>query len=120
MSCIWECTSFLATVNTQCQNINHVDIYTTVPTIGKDPVMDTCLCKQSLISNMHDCALCQYNNKIVSTDRTWEYINACNQSYPERRLFLSAANAGLKPVSKAGLMVVVMVAVSVVTGTLFG
>lgn len=117
MSCIWECTSFLGTVNTACQNINHVDIFTTVPTIGKDPVMDNCLCKQSLISNMHDCAVCQFKNNIVSTDRTWEYINACNATYPDRRLFLSAAAGG--PVSKSGVMFVAMLAVTLFSGSFF-
>ncbi|KAG0295298.1 hypothetical protein BGZ96_012071 [Linnemannia gamsii] len=117
MSCIIQCTSFLGTANTACQNINHVDIFTTVPTIGKDPVVDTCLCKQSLISSMHDCAVCQFKNNIVATDRTWDYINACNQTYPERKLYLSAAPGG--PVSKSGVMFVAMLAVTLFSGSFF-
>ncbi|KAF9137831.1 hypothetical protein BG015_002594 [Linnemannia schmuckeri] len=119
MSCIWECTSFLGTVNTACQNINHVDVFTTVPTIGNDPVRDTCLCKQSLISNMHDCAVCQFKNNIVSTDRTWDYISACNKTYPERRLYLSAA-AGAPSASKSGIFLVAMLAVTLFSGSFFG
>ncbi|KAF9282955.1 hypothetical protein BKA57DRAFT_434715 [Linnemannia elongata] len=119
MACIWECTSFLGTVNTGCQNVNHVDVFTTVPIPGNDPVRDTCLCKQSLLSSMHDCALCQFKNNIVPTDVTWDYINVCNRTYPERRLFLSGA-VGAPTASKSGILLVAMLAVTLFSGSFFG
>jgi hypothetical protein len=96
MACTFACTSFFAKA-LFCQNKDHFDIPTSIPTIGQDPILDTCLCQQSNIEALHSCASCRAENHITDGDVTWVFIDACNRQFPERRLWLPNAAAGLKP-----------------------
>ncbi|KAG0229718.1 hypothetical protein B0O80DRAFT_504039 [Mortierella sp. GBAus27b] len=97
MACTFACTSFF-TKALFCQNSNHFDIPVDIPTIGQDPVLDTCLCQQSNIDAMHSCASCRARNNITNGDGTWVFIDACNREFPDRHLWLqNAASPGLKP-----------------------
>ncbi|KAF9931355.1 hypothetical protein FBU30_010390 [Linnemannia zychae] len=125
MACLIDCTAFLGKANTVCQNIRHVDIFTTVPTIGKDPIVDDCLCQQSMLGPMQTCATCQFHNNIVSSDRTMDYFTACNNTYPDRRLFLppnsgATVNKPSSSASKTGIMLITMLAVSIFSGSILG
>lgn len=97
MACTFACASFFSKA-LFCQNKDHFDIPTTIPTIGVDPIVDTCLCQQSNIEALHSCASCRAKNNITYGDGTWVFIDACNRQFPERRLWLpSAAGPGLRP-----------------------
>ncbi|KAF9582589.1 hypothetical protein BGW38_011003 [Lunasporangiospora selenospora] len=87
MACTIACAGFFSKA-LFCQNPNHFDIPTSIPTIGLDPILDTCLCTQGVIPSMHSCATCRANNNITYGDVTWTFINACNRQYPERSLVL--------------------------------
>ncbi|KAF9967735.1 hypothetical protein BGZ73_000395 [Actinomortierella ambigua] len=90
--CTINCASFF-TKALFCQNKDRFDIPIDIPTIGQDPIVDNCLCVQSVIDPMHTCAACRARNGISPTDVTWTFINACNNLYPQRHLFLSPGNA---------------------------
>ncbi|KAI7823223.1 hypothetical protein BC939DRAFT_493187 [Gamsiella multidivaricata] len=97
MACTFSCTSFF-TKALFCQNKNHFDIPSTIPTIGLDPILDTCLCVQGNIDALHSCASCRAKNNITNGDATWVFIDACNKEFPDRRLWLpSAAGPSLRP-----------------------
>ncbi|KAF9192038.1 hypothetical protein BGZ50_008874 [Haplosporangium sp. Z 11] len=97
MACTIACASFFGKA-LFCQNPNHFDIPTSIPTIGNDPILDTCLCQQSVISPMQSCASCRAKYDITDGDVTWVFLDACNRLYPERRLWLqNAATPGVKP-----------------------
>ncbi|KAF8968677.1 hypothetical protein BGZ46_010815 [Entomortierella lignicola] len=96
MACTVACTSFFAKA-LFCQNPSHFDIPTTIPTIGSDPVLDTCLCVQGNVDALHSCAKCRATNNITNGDVTWVFLDACNKEFPDRHLWLSAAGPSLKP-----------------------
>ncbi|GJJ78198.1 hypothetical protein EMPS_10557 [Entomortierella parvispora] len=123
MACTIDCTVFFAKA-LACQNINHFNIPTSIPTIGADPIVDTCLCVQSAVSSMHTCASCRAKND-NTTDVTNVFISACNQEFPGRNLVLessaSASPQSLSPKTKLGaafplVFLVFMTCASVILG----
>ena len=130
-ACTLSCTAFFAKA-LFCQNANHFDIPTSIPTIGLDPILDTCLCQQSVIPSMHSCAVCRDQNNITWGDATWVYIDACNREFPNRSLYLPSSALSLKPLAwnwgtegsgalnVYSVMVLFSLAVSVVTALISG
>ncbi|KAF9310693.1 hypothetical protein BG003_008190 [Podila horticola] len=127
-ACTLACTTFF-TKALFCQNANHFDIPTSIPTIGLDPILDTCLCQQGVIPSMHSCAVCRDTNNITWGDATWVFIDACNREFPNRSLYLPSSAGSLKPLAWSwgsgtlnvySVMVLFSLAVSMATALIAG
>jgi len=121
MACVIDCTVFFAKA-LACQNIDHFNIPTSIPTIGLDPKVDTCLCQDSVLSSMHTCASCQARNSANGTDVTNTFISACNTEFPGRNLALpSSATPSIAANTKLGtglplLVLVFMACTHIIAG----
>ncbi|KAG0037696.1 hypothetical protein BGZ83_003340 [Gryganskiella cystojenkinii] len=89
--CTFDCTAFFAKA-LLCQNVNHFDIPSSIPTIPTtDPILDACLCQQSMISAMHTCAVCRGQENATLGDVTQLYVDGCNKEFAGRNLVVPSA-----------------------------